>query len=124
MATLEQFLQLRSSVLPETQTELYALSVKDLDAAIEKMIAIGADRNVSFTAEELRAYLQELDSEDEFDDIQLDEATLAAVCGGYAPGMSGFGHKGIGWRHTPDGRKVWIGPEEPKNPIDELRDSI
>ena len=83
MATLEQFVQLRASVSPETQTELYALSAQDLDAAIEKMIAIGAESNVSFTADEVRSYLREMDEEDEFDDIELDEATLSAVSGGW-----------------------------------------
>ena len=82
MATLEQFKQVRASVAPEVQTELYGLLVQDLDAAIEKMIVIGAENNVSFTAEEVKSYLRELDSEDEFDDVELNEATLAAVAGG------------------------------------------
>ena len=82
MATLEQFRQVRASVSPEVQTELYGLLVQDLDAAVQKMIAIGAESNVSFTVDEVRSYLRELDEEDEFDDIQLDEPTLAAVAGG------------------------------------------
>ena len=82
MATLEQFRQVRASVSPEVQTELYGLLVQDLDAAVQKMIAIAAESNVSFTVDEVKSYLRELDEEDEFDDIQLDEATLAAVSGG------------------------------------------
>ena len=82
MATLEQFKQVRASVAPEVQTELYGLLVQDLDAAVQKMIVIGAENNVSFTVEEVKSYLRELDEEDEFEDIQLDEATLAAVSGG------------------------------------------
>ena len=82
MATLEDFKQVRTSVAPEVQTELYGLLVQDLDAAIERMIAIGADSNFSFTAEEVRSYLRELDEEDEFDDVELNEAALAAVSGG------------------------------------------
>ena len=82
MATLEQFKQVRASVSAEVQTELYGLLVQDLDAAVQKMIAIGAENNVSFTAEEVRSYLRELDEEDEFDDVTLNEATLAAVAGG------------------------------------------
>ncbi len=86
MATLEQFKQVRASVSPEVQTELYALSVVyDLEEAVNKMIAIGGESNVSFTADEVRSYLRELDEEGEFADIELDEATLAAVSGG---GMS------------------------------------
>ena len=65
MATIEQFKQIRASVAPELQTELYGLLVQDLDAAIEKMMAIGAENNVSFSAEEVKSYLRELDEEDE-----------------------------------------------------------
>ena len=82
MATIEQFKQIRASVSTEVQTELYGLLVQDLDAAVQKMIAIGAESNVSFTAEEVKAYLRELDEEDEFDDVELNEAALAAVAGG------------------------------------------
>ena len=82
MATLEQFVQLRASVSPQVQTELYGLLVRDSDAAIEKMIAIGAENNVSFTADEVKSYLRELDEEDEFDDIELNAEALTAVSGG------------------------------------------
>ncbi len=86
MATLEQFRQVRASVSPEVQTELYGLLVQDLDAAVQKMIAIGTESNVSFTADEVRSYLRELDEEDEFDDVELNEAALAAVSGGARQG--------------------------------------
>ncbi len=82
MATIEQFKQVRASVAPEVQTDLYGLLVQDLDAAVQRMIAIGAESNVSFTADEVRSFLRELDSEDEFDDVELNEAALAAVSGG------------------------------------------
>mgnify|MGYP007063544320 CR=1 FL=1 len=82
MATLEQFRQIRASVSPEVQTELYGLLVQDLDAAVQKMIAIGAESNIRFSAEEVKSYLRELDEEDEFDDVELNEAALAAVSGG------------------------------------------
>ena len=82
MATIQQFKHIRSFVSPEVQAELYGLVMQDLDAAVQRMIAIGAENNVSFTADEVRSYLREMDAEDEFDDIQLDEATLAAVSGG------------------------------------------
>ena len=48
------------------------------------MIGIGNENGVSFTAEEVRSYLREMDEEDEFDDIELGEATLSAVSGGTA----------------------------------------
>ena len=82
MATIEQFKQVRASVSPEVQTELYGLLVQDLDAAVERMIDIGVESNVSFTADEVKSYLKELDEEDEFDDVELNEAALAAVSGG------------------------------------------
>ena len=87
MATIKQFKQVRASVAPEIQTELYGLLVQDLDAAVQKMIALGAENNVSFTDEEVKSYLRELDEEDEFDDVTLNEAALAAVSGGH----DGFG---------------------------------
>ena len=82
MATIEQFKQVRASVSPEVQTQLYGLLVQDLDAAVQKMIAIAAENNFSFTTDEVRSYLRELDEEDEFDDVELDEASLSAVSGG------------------------------------------
>ena len=82
MATIEQFKQIRSSVSLEVQADLYALLVQDLDAAVQRMIEIGNENEVIFSAEEVRSYLREMDTEDEFDDIHLDEATLAAVSGG------------------------------------------
>ena len=89
MATIEQFKTIRASVAPEVQTELYGLLVQDLDAAVQKMIAIGAENNVSFTVEEVKSYLKELDKEDEFDDVTLNEAALAAVAGGWGGGNRG-----------------------------------
>ena len=82
MATIEQFKQVRASVDKEVQTELYGLLVQDFDAAVERIISIGAGVNVNFTADEVTSFLIELDEEDEFDDVELDEATLAAVSGG------------------------------------------
>ena len=52
------------------------------------MIAIGAENNVSFTADEVKSYLRELDEEDEFDDVELNEAALHAVSGGGRHGGS------------------------------------
>ena len=82
MATIQQFKQIRSSVSPEVLAELYGLVIQDLDAAVQRMIDIGNENGASFTAEEVRSYLRELDAEDEFDDVELNEAALAAVAGG------------------------------------------
>ena len=89
MATIQQFKQIRSSLPPEVQSELYRLVIQDLDAAVQRMIEIGDENGVSFTADEVRSYLREMDAEDEFDDIELDVATLAAVSGGQARGGKG-----------------------------------
>jgi len=55
--------------------------VQDLDEAVQKMIVLGAENNVSFTINNVRSYLRALDAEDEFDYIELDEAELASVSG-------------------------------------------
>ena len=82
MSTIQQFKTIRASVSPEVQSELYGLLIQDLDTAVQRMIEIGNENEVSFTADEISSYLQEMDAEDEFDDIQLDEAILASVSGG------------------------------------------
>ncbi len=82
MATIQQFKQIRASFLPELPPDLCGLIIQDLDAAVQRIIGIGSENGVSLTADEVRTYLWEMDAEDEFDDIQLDEATLAAVSGG------------------------------------------
>ena len=87
MATIQQFKQIRSSVSPEIETELYGLLIQDLDAAVQRMIGIASENGVSFTADEVRSYLREMDAEDKFDDIELDVATLAAVSGGQRKGL-------------------------------------
>ena len=83
MPTIQEFKQIRSSVSAEVQTELYGLLVQDLDAAVQKMIDIGKENGVSFTSDEVKSYLRMLDDEDEFDDVELNEAALAAVAGGW-----------------------------------------
>ena len=82
MPSIQQFKQIRSSVSPDVQAELYGLVIQDLGAAVQRMIEIGSENDVSFTAEEVRSYLREMDAEDEFDDVELNEATLEAVSGG------------------------------------------
>ena len=82
MATIQEFKDIRASVSTEVQAELYGLVIEDLDAAVKRMIAIGKENGVSFTSNEVRSYLREMDAEDEFDDIELNEAALAAVAGG------------------------------------------
>ena len=46
------------------------------------MIGIGKENAVSFTVDEVKTYLRQMDSDDEFDDVELNEAALEAVSGG------------------------------------------
>lgn len=104
MATLEQFKEVRASVSPEVQNELYALVIQDPDAAVQRMIGIASENGASFTADEVRTYLLEMDAEDEFDDIELDVATLAAVSGG-----------GSGWSKAKPAKKKTVKVREVKD---------
>ena len=82
MTTLNDFKQLRASVAPETQTELYSLFTSDPDAARQRMVELAAEQGVTLTVDQVREFLKQLDDEEEFDDIELDAVALAAVAGG------------------------------------------
>ena len=82
MTTLNDFKQLRASVPAEVQTELYSLFSQDPDAARQRMVELAAAQGVTLTTEEVRGFLLQMDEEEEFDDIELDMAALAAVAGG------------------------------------------
>ena len=82
MATLEEFKVLRAGVAPEVQKELYSLFSSDPDAARQRMVELASDQGVTLTFEQVREFLQQMDEEEEFDDIELDAVALAAVAGG------------------------------------------
>ena len=82
MTNLNDFKALRASVPAEVQTELYSLFTSDPDAARQRMVELAAEQGVTLTVEQVRAFLQQMDDEDEFDDIELDAVALAAVAGG------------------------------------------
>ena len=82
MTTLNDFKQLRASVPPEVQKELYALFSSDPDAARQRMVELAAEQGVKLTVDQVRQFLQQMDEEEEFDDIELDSVALAAVAGG------------------------------------------
>ena len=82
MTTLNDFKQLRSSVPAEVQTELLTLFHADSDAARRRMVELAAEQGVTLTTEEVRGFLRAMDDEAEFDDIELDAVTLAAIAGG------------------------------------------
>ena len=82
MTTLNDFKQLRASVPSEVQTELYSLFTSDPDAARQRMVDIAAEKGVTLSVEQVRQFLQQMNEESEFDDIELDAVALAAVAGG------------------------------------------
>ena len=82
MTTLNDFKQLRASVSAEVQTELYSLFSSDPDAARQRMVELAAEQDVTLSVEQVRQFLQQMDEEEEFDDIELDAVALAAVAGG------------------------------------------
>ena len=46
------------------------------------MVELAAEQGVTLTVEQVREFLQQMDVEEEFDDIELDAVALAAVAGG------------------------------------------
>ena len=82
MTTLNVFKQLRSSVPAEVQTELYSLFSSDPDAARQRMVELAAEQGVTLTVDQVRQFLQQMNEDSEFDDIELDTVALAAVAGG------------------------------------------
>ena len=88
MITLNDFKQLRGSVPAETQKELYSLFSSDPDAACQRMVELAAEQGVTLSVEQVREFLQQMDEDSEFDDIELDAVALAAVAGGQR-GMGG-----------------------------------
>ena len=82
MTTLNDFKQLRASVPAETQKELYSLFTSDPDAARRRMVELAAEKGVTLTVDQVREFLQKMDDDDEFDDIELDAVALASIAGG------------------------------------------
>ena len=82
MTTLNDFKALRASVPAEVQKELYSLFSSDPDAARQRMVELAAEQGVTLTVDQVREFLQQMNEESEFDDIELDAVALAAVAGG------------------------------------------
>ena len=82
MTTLNDFKQLRTSVPAEVQKELYSLFSSNPDAARQRMVELAAEQGVTLSVDQVREFLQQMNSESEFDDIELDAVALAAVAGG------------------------------------------
>ena len=82
MTTLNDFKALRTAVPAEVQTELYSLFASDPDAARQRMVELAAELGVTLSVEQVREFLQQMNEDSEFDDIELDTVALAAVAGG------------------------------------------
>ena len=82
MTTLNDFKALRASVPAETQTELYSLFSQDPEASFQRMVELAADKGVTLTVDQVREFLQQMNEDSEFDDIELDAVALAVVAGG------------------------------------------
>ena len=83
MTTFNEFKTLRDSVPAEVQQELYSLFSSDPAAARQKIVEMAAEKGVTLTTEEVQSFLQQMDADDEFDDIELDAVALAAIAGGW-----------------------------------------
>ena len=82
MTTLSDFKALRASVPAEMQKELYSLFSSDPDAARQRMVNLAAEKGVTLTVDQVREFLQQMDADSEFDDIELDAVAFASVAGG------------------------------------------
>ena len=89
MTTLNDFKALRASVPSEVQKELYSLFSSDPDAARQRMVELAAEHGVTLSVDQVREFLQQMNEDSEFDDIELDAIALAAVAGGQRGAFSG-----------------------------------
>ena len=89
MATLERFKELQATLSKEKKVELYSLFIQSPEKGIEAIIELATELGESITKEEVSQFILEIDVEDEFDDVELDEASLSAVSGGYRGGRNG-----------------------------------
>ena len=88
MTTFNDFKQLRGSVPAEVQKELYSLFSSNPDAARQRMVELAAEKGVALTVDQVREFLQQMNEDSEFDDIELDAVALAVVAGGQRGGRA------------------------------------
>ena len=82
MTTLERFKEVQATLSKEKKVELYNLFLQNPEKGIEAIIELATELGESITKEEVSQFILEIDVEDEFDDVELDEATLSAISGG------------------------------------------
>ena len=82
MTNLNDFKTLRASAAAEVQKELYSLFSSDPVAARQRSVDLAAEQGVTLTVDRVREFLQQIDEESEFDDIELDAVALVGIAGG------------------------------------------
>ena len=82
MTTLNDFKQLRASVPAEIQKELYSLFSSDPDAARQRMVELAAEKGDTLSVDQVRQFLNQMNEDSEFDDIELDAVALVGIAGG------------------------------------------
>ena len=82
MATLERFKEVQATLSKEKKVELYNLFLQDPEKGVEAIIQLATELGESITKDEVSQFILEIDIEDEFDDVELDESTLSAISGG------------------------------------------
>ena len=82
MATLERFKEVQATLSKEKKVELYNLFLQNPEKGVEAIIELATELGESITKDEVSQFILEIDIEDEFDDVELDEATLSAISGG------------------------------------------
>ena len=91
MATLEEVKDLWTNLDAKAQVDLYTLALTNAEAFCQRIIQISADHGLTITADDIKTmgsnaavqqFILDLSENDEFDDVELDEAALSAVSGG------------------------------------------
>ena len=89
------------------------------------MVELAAEQGVTLTLDQVRQFLQQMNEESEFDDIELDPIALTAIAGGYRSQRGnccqGEAHDEP-WGRCPGMRPMrkWLFGRQPVTQIEEL----
>ena len=64
------------------QAELYSLFSSNPEAPFQRVVDITAEKGVTLTVDEVKGFLQQINEDSEFDEIELDPIALPAIAGG------------------------------------------
>ena len=81
--TIEQIRTLRKTVPAATQAELAKALINDPQAAYSQLVGIASKGGLSITASEAESFVKTMAENNEFEDVELDSETLAAISGGW-----------------------------------------